>query len=436
MRVLIVSRTPWDQSNSFGNTFSNLFEGMPGVEIFNICCQGGPAHNHVVKQSFQMTDKAVLESVLKPHRDVGVRVAAEAHKKGPVLEQTDFPGINYRKIVAKRSYAALIGRDLIWKMGRWKTSEGLRKFVEDVHPDLLYLPIYNSWYMCDLQQYLVDVLQIPTAGHISDDVYSFPQGYMASPMHLLYVSRTRAKLRKLISCCSYLEVFAENMQKEYAKIFEKPCYLIGKGIDVNNLAYSNPCLLIDKNEVNFVYTGNVGSERWIVLCEIGRSLEILSSRYGKKYNLQIYTATNMTSEMEKKFAESSAIHLMGAVSSDQVKNVQNNADVLVHVESYSPKAICETRMSFSTKIIDYICSGKPLLAVGPIEVNSISFLKAHELAIVPTEFRDIQNTLEQLLRDQINTAHMTEHGRDYLIQNRNIHDIQSKMYDRMKSLLS
>ena len=52
IRILIVSRTPWDDSNSFGNTFSNLFGGMEGVEIYNICCQTGDNNNNIVKNIF------------------------------------------------------------------------------------------------------------------------------------------------------------------------------------------------------------------------------------------------------------------------------------------------------------------------------------------------------------------------------------------------
>ena len=49
IKVLIVSRTPWNNSNSFGNTFSNLFGGMSGVKIYNICCQPGSIENDIVK---------------------------------------------------------------------------------------------------------------------------------------------------------------------------------------------------------------------------------------------------------------------------------------------------------------------------------------------------------------------------------------------------
>ena len=53
MRILVISSTTWDVSNSFGNTFSNLFDGMSDVEIYNICCRNGNNNNNVVKEAIQ-----------------------------------------------------------------------------------------------------------------------------------------------------------------------------------------------------------------------------------------------------------------------------------------------------------------------------------------------------------------------------------------------
>ena len=63
MRLLIISRTPWNDSNSFGNTFSNLFSGMEDMEIFHICCQSGASDNQLTVRSFQMTEESVLKSI-------------------------------------------------------------------------------------------------------------------------------------------------------------------------------------------------------------------------------------------------------------------------------------------------------------------------------------------------------------------------------------
>ena len=64
MRILIISRTSWDNSNSFGNTFSNIFGGIKDLEIYNVCSQEGDNINSIVQCTYQMTDRSVLESIV------------------------------------------------------------------------------------------------------------------------------------------------------------------------------------------------------------------------------------------------------------------------------------------------------------------------------------------------------------------------------------
>ena len=73
----------------------------------------------------------------------------------------------------------------------------------------------------------------------------------------------------------------------------------------------------------------------------------------------------------------SFVKLYKGVDSVQVYKIQKNANFLIHVEGFSKKAIAETRMSFSTKLIDYMSTMKPIIAIGPSNINSIEVLKRY-----------------------------------------------------------
>ena len=431
MRILIVSQTPWDIENSFGNTFSNLFGGMEDIEIYNICCKGGKVQNDVIKKCFQMTDRQAAKSIYKRNYSVGTVIEQSETLK---IDQNvlDFSGTTYKRVVSQRSILALMARDMIWKASSWKLSGALHQFLQEAHPDIIYLPIYNSGYMCDIQNYLVSLSHIPVVGHISDDVYGFPQGYLVSPLHLFYVARTRAKLRKLISRCSYLEVFAENMKKEYEEIFHIPCYLIGKGVHPEQICTSDSCVLLaPERELLLAYTGNIGSERWKVLCDLGRCLD----GQQQKARLEIYSATPLTAQMQEAMAQCASICFMGSTDAAGVRDVQSRADFLVHTESFSKRAIHSARMSLSTKIIDYLCTGKPILAIGPSVVNSISFLKSHHLAVVADETVELDTVVGQLFRGKVDLTTMAQSVSMYLKTERNIEHIQSGMRTRMQQII-
>lgn len=232
--------------------------------------------------------------------------------------------------------------------------------------------------------------------------------------------------------CAYLEVFAENMQEEYSRIFQKPCYLIGKGVNCNEIptisyAYSQ------RETWHFVYTGNIGSERYRVLHAIGKAFDSMSSQ--RQLVLDVYSATSITEHMRLAFADSPSIRFHGAITKDEVDKVQREADFLVYVEGFSPQAIFSAKMSLSTKIIDYLASGKPIFAVGPIEVNSIQLLKGKNLAVVATTEGNIEKSVAELLNEQIDISSIGNSVEHYLREARNIKIIQSGMQARLDKVL-
>lgn len=425
MRILIISQTVWDNSNSFGNTFSNLFEGMPDVALYNICCKHGQPNNTIVKKAFQMTDKSVLKSIYKRNARTGWMI-----DKQSINDMQDVNSEVSETAKRKRRTISFFIRDWIWKLGRWKKNKELHAFLKEINPDVIYLPIYAANYMCDIQQYLIKQCGVPVVGHISDDVYGYSP--KSSLLARFYKMRLRKKLRRLINRCAYLEVFAENMQKEYAHIFQKPCYLIGKGVEFNSLSkidYVYP----NKAEWKFIYTGNIGSERYQVLSAIGKAFDAVSSQ--KKLILDIYSATPLTNDIKKAFSASQSIRFKGVISKDEVEKVQREADFLVHVESFSPQAVFSAKMSFSTKIIDYMTAGKPMFAVGPLEVNSIQVLKTKNLAITADSIADIKTQLRKMLQEEIDFSALGRSVEKYLREERDIKIIQRGIKERLDKVV-
>ncbi len=425
MRILIISRTPWNNSNSFGNTFSNLFEGMADVEIFNICCQNGEMHNQVVKSAFQMTDKSVLHSIYKRKSKTGWLMTQKVENSENKLNQQ-----LATETVKKRRLIFFMMRDWIWKLGRWKKSKALNDFLKEVKPDMVYLPIYASPYMCDVQQFIVETLGVPVVGHISDDVYGCPAN--AFLLSKWYRTKLRKKLKKIINTCSYLEVFAKNMQEEYSRIFNKPCYLIGKGVQIDDIINIKP-RIPQAQPLHFVYTGNIGDDRYKSLADIGKAI---NEAFGRdKAILDIYSATPLTKEMEEAICQYVCVKFHGQISKEEVVRVQQESDFLVHVEGFSPTAIFSAKMSFSTKIIDYMMTGKPLLAYGPLEVNSIQVLKENKVGLTATSQEELSVVFARLVEDNMDYQQLTDFTKQYLLKYRNIKKIQSDIFGRMKELV-
>ena len=421
LRVLIISRTPWNISNSFGNTFSNIFEGMEGVEIYNICCQSGDIDNNIVKDTLQLSESSLL-------RRKAWNNSKELHRgqneDAVIIESFQ----NYGK--KKRPVWMFVARDFIWTLTSKKWKKEIDGFINFVKPDILYIPVYASWYMCDVDRYVVDKLEAPTVLHVSDDVYGYPPNLFSVSLKKYYRLHLRCKIKELMKRASYVEVFAENMQEAYEKEFGVPCYVIGKGIKPDNVRKGN-----DKewqDEVHFVYTGGVAGERINVLIELGRSLTKCEG--GKNYYLDIYSATPLAEKTKAEINSVSSIVFHGAVSGKEVKDIQAKADALVHVEGFSDRAIFETAMSFSTKIIDYLSTGNLLLAIGPQQINSIQVLKKYNMAVVIDKVNNIDCVLGKLFNGQIDIITIKENAYNFLITKRDLTVIQNEIYERMKNV--
>lgn len=414
MKLLIISRTPWNISNSFGNTFSNLFGGMEDVEIYSICCQSGSVHNDIVKDTLQITESSLLSFRKLPQENTG-------EEQSLVKE--------FQSVGKKKRYVWMFfARDFIWKLNAFRWKNSVRAFIDKVKPDLLYLPIYPSLYMCEMGLYVANKLSVPVVGHITDDVYRYPTYCPRLSPAYFYRHLVRKKIRALVHRAAYLEVFAQNMKAVYEKELGKPCYLIGKGVRPEEVCAPGK-LEKGKEELHFVYTGGVGGERLSALLMLGRALS------GKRCVLDIYSPTVLSESDRHSMQEVSPIVFHGFIGAVEVKKVQAEADVLVHVEGFSKKAAFETGMSFSTKIIDYLATGKPLLAIGPMSVNSIQVLAQKHIALVADSREQLTLAVEQIVCDKPVVHEVQQNAYQYLIEERNLENIQQGMYRRMKNLL-
>lgn len=419
MKILVLSRSAWDDSDSFGNTFSNLFTGMEGIDVYNICCQDGAFNNAVVKGAYQMTDKKVLRSTF-------------GGKAGQIIsdlniDATQAPHVRFKY---KRRTIYFIIRDFIWFIGRWFDKD-LKSFLDNVSPDLIYIPVYSSWYMCNVQNAIVDYCNVPCVAHITDDNYNYLPHMWKEPINLFYRYILRRKIRNLIRKVTYIDVFAKSMALEYNKYFSKPCYIIGKGIDMK-LWIARPKFEKPDNPYLFVYTGNIGSERYLQLAKLGKQLERLLP--GSR--LMIYSQTYFDKNIQEAFNGIGSIQFCGSITSSEVKEVQSSADFLVHVEGFSEQSIFETRMSFSTKLIDYMMANRVILAIGPSDVCSINILQENRMAITATDECEIKTMVENIKDNSINYDELMKNVDVYVRNDRDIKVIQNAMMQRFKNLVT
>lgn len=424
MRILVLSSTAWSNNNSFGNSFNNIFDGIENIEIANIYCKYGNPETALVSRFFQITEKSLLRNL--KNRKVPSGQEIYPHDEN----STDITEPKIANAVRKNRWIIMYwARDLIWKIGRWKSPE-LNAFIDDFQPDMIFQPIYPALHINRIADYIKNYTKVPMYGYVSDDVYTLKQ-FSLSPLYWINRFISRTKVKRIIKQCDVLYTISEIQRSEYEKIFKIPCKILTKCADFNEI----PQL---KNEHNtpltFVYTGNIGIKRWKSLSIIAESLKIINEN-GIKAQLYIYTGTPLTMAMNKALNIENCSYVKGFVSSKDIPYIQSEADVLVHVESLGLKGRMTVRQSFSTKIVDYLKIARPILAVGPRDVASIDHLIRNDCAIVAQNKKELINKLVDIIDSPIRLNEIALKGYECGKNYHNRSDMQKMLTEDFKSIL-
>lgn len=392
LKILILSSTPWRNDNSFGNSFTNIFGGISDIELANIYCLSGTPDSDICCRYFQITEKMLVKNLLnrkcRPGREVFFEPVSTCQGLGAEKQEAS----RLMDFAKKRRWHILFwARDLIWKIGRWKSPE-LNRFVDDFNPDLIFLPLYYQHYMNDIGLYVKRRTGKKMVGYVSDDVYTWKQ-YSLSPLYWIDRFFKRIKIKSAVNLFELLYVISHRQQEEYQAIFPVPCKILYKG---GYFTGDAPVKSSVGDPIKLVYTGNIYGGRWKTLAKIGEMLSIVNENVTKA-QLDIYTLTPLTNTMRRKLDDGKNIFLKGSLAASQVKVVQEAADILVHVESFERKYLLETRLSFSTKIVDYLQRARCIFAVGSRDCASIDYIEKNDAGVIAAAEKEIYEKLRMLV---------------------------------------
>ena len=384
MKILIVSNSAWRNENSFGNSFSNIFEGIEGLEIANIYCKYGTPQNNCVSRYFQITEKSLIKGLLKGSPK-GREVFAENEE-----EKKNDGEVTFNKIKKHKNIFMYWARGLIWKICR-PVSPELIEFIDDFKPDLLFIPVYYSYYIHDINSFILKHCNIPALGYVSDDVYTLRQ-FSLSPFFWIDRILMRRKMARVFSWCKTVYVISDIQKKEYSEIFGDKFEVLTKCADFSD--EKRPPRKEHKAPYKIVYAGNVSKGRYRILTALADALERINAD-SEKFSLDIYTNTALTDGQKKKLESYKSSSLFPPVGYEELKKIQADADILLHAEAFDLRERLSVHQSFSTKIVDYLASNRCILAIGDKSCSSIDYFLRNNCGAVA----DSRDKIEEILRD-------------------------------------
>lgn len=420
MRILVISNTPWSNDNSFGNSFSNIFNGIPNLEFANISLRKVNSLDSIVSSCFEISENSLIKNLKNSSSPSGKKISVDE------LSPSDSsPNDEIKQFARRKRWIPFFWiRDMIWKMGRWKSQE-LLNFIDEFRPDLIFQPIYYSSYINDIACFVKKYTGVPMIGYISDDNYTLKQ-FSLSPLYWIDRLYKRRKVRKTFNNCETVYVISETQRREYAEIFGDKFEILTKCADFDS--EKKPDFKESGSVLKLTYAGNVSHGRYLILSALVKAVEELN-KSKKKFMLDIYTATPLSDGQKLNLTKEGSSNVHPPVSYAEILEIQKNSDILVHAEAFSLKEKLAAHQSFSTKIVDYLAMNRCILAIGDESCASIQYFLDNECGAVVTNENGIKSELDKLYNDKSLLRSYAENAWETGKKNHQRKQIQESLYN-------
>lgn len=127
-RILIFTVASWN-SKVGANTWETLLEGYSSEKLANICIRNEHPDSNVCARYFRIPENRIIKSIINPSMRTGIEVTQiEQSNNRDLIEHNQ----RYQFMRKHRRFSMLMARELVWKLGKWKTKE-LNDFLDDLY---------------------------------------------------------------------------------------------------------------------------------------------------------------------------------------------------------------------------------------------------------------------------------------------------------------
>ena len=428
----MLSQHPWRKDNSFGNSYSSIFGKIDGIEIAHIyLLDGMPDYEENVKRYYLIKEGDVLKSFFTRRKGTGVGKEIFLSKKNEDNEiiACKTKKTCYQKMFSfgrKHHWISLFwARELMWRFGNINY-EGLMNFVYDFNPDIIFLPYGYVYNTNRIALYIKKLIKIPMVMYMAMDHYSMKR---VSFNPLFWIDRVmkRRNIMQLVKESELLYVISEKLKKELEVSLPIKCKVLYKYPDSQRMTIG-----INKTDypIHFLFTGNIFANRW-------KSLSILVKelKNNKLGCLDVYTASPISNSMKKALDVEGVSKLHNPVSQNEIIRLQSEADVLVHAEAFDLFNKLLVRCAISTKIMDYLSSGKCILAIGPHNIASMEYLQDNNLAVTANSVSELSEKVNTLLNNPQLIREYAERTSEFVRKNLNPVELRKSLYNDLKHII-
>lgn len=422
-RILVFTVPSWN-SKIGANSWASLLEKYNNKYIANICIREEYPDSNVCSRYFVISENRIIKSVFNRKVKTGYEFDKQSNNNENTKDLSEH-NIRYQKMTRKRNYFFLLLRELIWKFGKWKTKE-LDEFLDSFKPDIILHSMEGYIHLNRIIEYSIKRTKAKAIGYIWDDNFTYMQSSKIG--YKIYRFFQRKSLKKLakktqgfFSISQKTKVEADDFFNIDSKILTKPLYSIPT---ISDDTVTEP--------IKFIYTGNLLYGRKESLFAFS---EVIGQLPQDKIYCDVYTQT-LLSGSEIEFLENNRCFVHKPISQKEVLKLQRESDVLLFLEALDGPNAKTARLSFSTKITDYLSAGKAIFAIGNGDTAPIEYFLENKSAFVATDRNQLKEMLVNLTDNPDLIKQYAIVARECAVKNHNPQTIQELFDNEILTVLN
>lgn len=385
LRVLVVSHNVFSNSGNMGKSMMRMLGGIPPECLAQLYFHQEIPTRKCCLHYFRITDSSILHSVFTRHAQYKSFEEIDIDESA-VRSRTDTGNLaKIYQLSRRRTPMIYFLRNWMWVLGRWKT-KALREWAKGFAPDVIFLAASDYAFPYHIALYLSAFLDIPIVVWCADDFFIEPRrnGRLLRRIqcrNLLRLARKATERSKSVIAIS------DTMQRDYERLFGFPVQTVRISCEENRFS------LPSDQRTGIVYVGNLGIHRIDSLIELGCALR--NAEIPGFETIRVYSGEQKP-EILQRINEKYGLSFCGYLAGEDVEKLLGRSKFLIITEAFGKESVCRTRYSLSTKIAESLRSGACILAYGPQNIASISYLRQYQAACVLSSAEELPGAIKRL----------------------------------------
>jgi glycosyltransferase involved in cell wall biosynthesis len=370
-RVLIINCEPLNPKTATGLTMMSLFRGWPKEQLAQFYTHPVIPDSTACVNTKRISIRPI--NILSAGETIFSNQSDDNHnkwnRKPAIFKVSECSGIKAGFQYRNKDKVQARLKQLAFLMP-YNVSNVLLSWIKKFKPDLIYSMLYDI----DIMSFVIklsDLFKLPIVPHFMDD---WPTTLRERNVFYRFLSPfLDLKLEEVLKRSPIGMVIGDAMSIEFEKRYHRDMIPFMHCIEPEVLEQQQRGSHYERKTVRFIYIGGLHLNRWKSLQEIGIAMSDLATE-GVKAECLIYTHPNDVKKYEKVLTIPPVMKIEGSLDHDEVHRTQLGADCLIHVESFDSWDISFTQLSVSSKLPEYLASGRAIFAYGPREVASIKYI--------------------------------------------------------------